>query len=242
MLINYDKCSIYNVDGLTFIIDLQTCKCVNHSCPFCGQNTLNFLGVHEFLTTNPPQYKIDIACDNPRCPGHHNLSGIIIEGEYNTDKQSAMTNTIKKLLDRQCAFDKIVSSKDSMVKEQEVTSSQSETTKTPIMDIVKIPENNYRPVLYTECWCNSPYHSIRWYIDDIDECYRPALTFECYLNPTISFWQRVKNAWNYIFNSRYVNGGFDFFEISKEDLPKLKSLIEQVEQKNNETHKENNVQ
>ena len=27
-------------------------------------------------------------------------------------------------------------------------------------------------------------------------------------------------------------GGFDFFEISKEDLPKLKSLIEQVEQKN----------
>lgn len=230
MLINYDKCSIYNVDGLTFKINLQTCACMSHYCPFCGQGTLRFLGVHEFLTTNPPQYKIDIACDNPRCPGHHNLSGIIIEGEYNTDKQLAMTSTIKKLIDSS-PLNKTVSSKDSMVKEQEITSSQSET---PIMDIVKIPENNTRPVLYTECWCNSPYHSIRWYIDDVYEYEEPSLTVECYLNPTISFWQRVKNAWKYIFNSKPVNGGFDFFGISKEDLPRLKSLIEQVEQKNNE--------
>ena len=228
MLIDYDKCSIYDVDGLTFVIDLQTCACVNRPCPFCGQNTLHFLGVHEFLTTNPPLYKIDIACDNPRCLGHHNLSGIIIEGEYNTNKELAVTSSIKKLLDSSPLKDKIVSSKDSMVKEPEFTFTQSET---PIMDIVKIPENNTRPVLYTECWCNSPYHSIRWYIDDIDECHEPALTFECYLNPTVSFWQRVKNAWNHIFNSKYVNGGFDFFGISKEDLPKLKSLIEQVEQK-----------
>jgi hypothetical protein len=169
---------------------------------------------------------VNIACDNPRCPGHHDLSGIIINGEFKTDRELAMTSTIKKLIvETQRAVDKAILSKNSMVKEPEVTSSQSET---PIMNIVKIPENN-RPVLYTECWCNSPYHSIRWHIYDIDECYRPALTFECYLNPTISFWQRVKNAWNYIFNSKYVNGGFDFFEISKEDLPKLKSLIEQVE-------------
>lgn len=227
---NYNDDNVYIVDGLIFKVNPQTCACTNHSCPFCGQNTLHFLGVHEFLTTNPPLYKIDIACDNPRCLGHHNLSGIIIEGEYNTDKELAMTSTIKKMIDSSPLKDKIVSSKDSMIKEPEFTFTQSET---PIMDIVKIPENN-RPVLYTECWCNSPYHSIRWHIYDIDEYNEPALTFECYLNPTISFWQRVKNAWNYIFNSKYVNGGFDFFEISKEDLPKLKSLIEQVEQKNNE--------
>ena len=228
MLIDYDYYT-YTVDGLVFKINPQTCKCMNHSCPFCGQDTLHFLGMHDMLASWPPQYKIDIACDNPRCPGHHNLSGIIINGEFNTDSQLAMTSTIKKLIDLR-PLDKIVSSKDSMIKEPEFEFTQS---KDPIMDIVKIPENN-RPVLYTECWCNSPYHSIRWYINDIDECNEPALTFECYLNQTISFWQRVKNAWNYIFNSKYVNGGFDFFEISKEDLPKLKSLIEQVEQKNNE--------
>lgn len=228
---NYEDYVVYTVDGLTFKINLQNGACMNrYPCPYCGQNTLHFVRMHDMLASNPPQYKIDIACFNPRCLGHHNLSGIIIEGEYNTDRELAMTSTIKKLIDRQHTLDKIVSSKDSMIKEPEFTFTQSET---PIMDIVKIPENN-RPVLYTECWCNSPYHSIRWHIYDIDECYRPALTFECYLNPTISFWQRVKNAWNYIFNSKYVNGGFDFFEISKEDLPKLKSLIEQVEQKNNE--------
>lgn len=228
MLIDYNKCSIYDVDGLTFVIDLQTCACVNRSCPFCGQNTLHLAGMHEIHPSYPPQYRVNIACDNPRCPGHHNLSGIIIEGEFNTDRELAITSTIKKLLDQRHALDKIVSSKDSMIKEQEVTSSQSET---PIMDVVKIPESNDRPVLYTECWCNSPYHSIRWYIDDIYECNEPALTFECYIKPAISFWQRIKNAWRYIFNNNYVIGGFDFFEISKEDLPKLKSLIEQVEQK-----------
>jgi hypothetical protein len=240
MVINYDKCSIYTVDGLTFKINSQNGAIMNyHPCPFCGQNTLHFVGMNDMLLSCPPQYKIDIACYNPRCPGHHNLSGIIINGEFNTDSYSAMNSTIKKLIvETQRAVDKAILSKNSMVKEPEVTSSQSET---PIMDIVKIPENN-RPVLYTECWCNSPYHSIRWHIYDIDECNEPALTFECYLNPTISFWQRVKNAWKYIFNSKPVNGGFDFFEISKEDLPKLKSLIEQVEQKNNEIHKENNVQ
>ena len=223
MLISYGKCCSYDVAGLNFIIEPQTGACMDHSCPFCGQNTLHFLGMHEFLTTNPPQYKIDIACDNPRCLGHHNLSGIIVEGEYKTDKQLAIASAIKKLIDRQRALDKIVSAKP------EVTQN-----KTPIMDIVKIPENKYRPVLYTECWCNSPYHSIRWYIDDINECNEPALTFECYIKPAISFWQRVKNAWRYIFNNSYVIGGFDFFEISKEDLPKLKSLIEQVEQKKHE--------
>lgn len=234
MLTNYEDYCICTVDGLTFKIDPQTCACVNHSCPYCGQNTLYFGGMHDIRASYPPQYKIDIACDNPRCPEHHGGTfssfHIIINGDFYTDKELAMTSTIRKLIDQKNALDKIVSSKDSMIKEPEFEFTQS---KDPIMDIVKIPENN-RPVLYTECWCNSPYHSIRWHIYDIDECNEPALTFECYLNPTISFWQRVKNAWNYIFNSKYVNGGFDFFEISKEDLPKLKSLIEQVEQKNNE--------
>lgn len=233
-IFNYDNYHTYTVDGHIFLVKPQNGACANYPCPYCGQNALHFLEVNDKLASNPPQYKMDIACYNPCCPGRHDLSsGIIIDGYYKMDRESAITSTIKKLIDpmlHEHAIDKIVSSKDSTIKEPEFTPSQSET---PIMDIVKIPENN-RPVLYTECWCNSPYHSIRWHIYDIDECYRPALTFECYLNPTISFWQRVKNAWNYIFNNKYVNGGFDFFEISKEDLPKLKSLIEQVEQKNNE--------
>ena len=231
MLTNHNDYACTTVDGLTFKINLQNGAIMNyHPCPYCGQNTLHFCGMHEMHPSYPPQYRVNIACYNPRCLGHHDLSGIIIEGEFNTDRELAMTSTIKKLIETQHALDKTVSSKDSMIKEPEFEFTQS---KDPIMDIVKIPENN-RPVLYTECWCNSPYHSIRWHIYDIDECNEPALTFECYLNPTISFWQRVKNAWNYIWNSKYVNGGFDFFEISKEDLPKLKSLIEQIEQKNNE--------
>lgn len=99
MLINDDECCIYNIDGLTFKINPQNGACMNHYCPFCGQGTLHFLGMNDMLLSCPPQYKIDIACYNPRCPGHHNLSGIIVNGEFNTDSQLAMTSTIKKLIE-----------------------------------------------------------------------------------------------------------------------------------------------
>lgn len=113
---NYDYYT-YTVDGIIFKIKHQNGACMNHSCPFCGQNTLHFLGMHDELLSWPPQYRINIACDNLRCPGHHNLSGIIISGEFNTDRELAITSTIKKLIDSR-PLDIIVSSKDSMIKEQ----------------------------------------------------------------------------------------------------------------------------
>lgn len=118
MLMNYDDYYYtYIVDGLIFKIKHQDSTCVNYPCPYCGQNTLRFLGMNDELLSWPPQYRINIACDNPCCPGRHNLSGIIINGEFNTDSGLAITSTIKKLINSR-PLDKIVSSKDSMIKEQ----------------------------------------------------------------------------------------------------------------------------
>ena len=114
---NYDDYYTYIVDGVIFKIKHQDSTCVNYPCPYCEQNTLRFLGMNDELLSWPPQYRINIACDNPRCPGRHNLSGIIINGEFNTDSGLAITSTIKKLIDSR-PLDKIVSSKDSMIKEQ----------------------------------------------------------------------------------------------------------------------------
>lgn len=131
---NYENYGVYTVDGLTFKINLQNGAIMNyHPCPFCGQNTLHFVGMNDMLLSCPPQYKIDIACYNPRCLGHHNLSGIIINGDFNTDSYLAMTSTIKKLIESR-PLEKIVSSKDSMVKEPEFMVKREQK---------EIPKNNF---------------------------------------------------------------------------------------------------
>lgn len=85
------------------------------------------------------------------------------------------------------------------------------------------------PVLYTECWCNSAEHSIRWYIDDSESV--EQISFEIFLNPNnISFWQRLKTAVRFLFKrGNYQSAHFDEFFISNNDVKKLKSLLEQVE-------------
>jgi len=89
------------------------------------------------------------------------------------------------------------------------------------METIKIPENT-KPVLYTECWCNSPYHSLRWHICE------DGLSFEVYLKPYNSFWKRIKNALRYIFKNEYTHCGYDEFEIKLEDIKKLESLCQQI--------------
>ena len=96
------------------------------------------------------------------------------------------------------------------------------------MKTILIPEHKNAPVLYTECWCNSPYHSIRWYINDSDETSKPQLEFEIYLNPCNSFWQRIKLAFAYIFKRDYIANAYDEFSIKLEDVAKLKSLCQQI--------------
>ncbi len=92
-----------------------------------------------------------------------------------------------------------------------------------------IGEHKNPPVLYTECWCNSAEHSIRWYIDDSESV--EQISFEIFLNPNkISFWQRLKTAVRFLFKrGNYQSAHFDEFFISNNDVKKIKSLLEQVE-------------
>lgn len=92
-----------------------------------------------------------------------------------------------------------------------------------------IPTHENPPDLYTECWCNSAEHSIRWYIDNSEEM--PQLSFEVFLNSNNpSFWTRFKIAFNYLFKrGNYQNARFDEFYVSKNDIKRLKSLCGQLD-------------
>lgn len=92
-----------------------------------------------------------------------------------------------------------------------------------------IPVHKNSPILYTECWCNSAEHSIRWYADDSEDI--PQLSFEVFLNSNKpSFWARLKIAFNYLFKcGNYQNARFDEFFVSKNDIKRLKSLCEQLD-------------
>lgn len=98
-----------------------------------------------------------------------------------------------------------------------------------VENITFIGEHPSKPIHYTECWCNSPYHSIRWYINDYDETKKPHLSFELFLNPNNSLWTRIKQAFNYILKRGDYAGSFDEFEIQDQDLSKLKSIISDIE-------------
>ena len=94
---------------------------------------------------------------------------------------------------------------------------------------MRIPENS-KPVEYTECWCNSPYHTLRWHLNyDLDESNKPVLSFEIYLKNYDSFWKRLKNAIKYIFKNEYTHCGYDEFEVPHEEIKKLKSLCDQAD-------------
>ena len=97
------------------------------------------------------------------------------------------------------------------------------------MNVIQIKEHPDK-IVYTECWCNSPYHAVRWYVDDRDSFGSPRVSCELFLNPLkLSFWERLKIAFKYLFKcGDYAGGVFDEFEVKPEDLQKLESLIKQL--------------
>ena len=90
---------------------------------------------------------------------------------------------------------------------------------------ILIPEHKNPPTI-TGCWCNSPYHSIYWYKEEDDDG-KPALAFSLFVNPLVGFWQRVKNAFKYIFNIGSLE--FDEWRISNESFNDFVKLVDAVE-------------
>ena len=100
------------------------------------------------------------------------------------------------------------------------------------MKLTKIPEHR-NSVLKIECWCHSPYHVIHFY-EDLDEENKPCLSFELMINPMLGFFGRIKDALKYIFGYKKYCGPFDCWDLSSEDLIRIKTMIENVQNKRKE--------
>lgn len=89
---------------------------------------------------------------------------------------------------------------------------------------ILIPEHKNPPTV-TGCWCNSPYHCVYWYKEEDDDG-NTTLAFSLFVNPLVGFWQRVKNAFKYIFNIGSLE--FDDWRISNESFEGFVKLVDDI--------------
>lgn len=74
------------------------------------------------------------------------------------------------------------------------------------------------------CDCFSAEHNVQIVIDEEHK----ELTLEVYLHQYRSLWERIKVAVKYIFGYKCQYGHWDCFNFRKEDLVKIKNVLEKL--------------